>query len=478
MEKEMLLFIKKVRRRYVAQLLFLYGIIMSCIGLGIGTLINIMACFIPIYRSFFISVLFSMIVTLGGILCYGVFHFPNKKKMALVIDKRGLKERLTTSLELMEQSNPLDQSKLSLKELQLKDTIKAIRSFPIKERFPVRFPKKPFWLLLLVIIVFSAAALIPSPKKSEAMRRHEVAKEVGNQIKKVEKVIEKVEKIEKMDKTLEKQLKKMLKDTKKEIKKANSKEEAKKAIERFKTKVKQNLDNYRKKTENRVYKTKNTELKKILENKKSSKQTKNKITKKMLEALKKELKKQMKKAESAEEKEAIAAELSQLESLEQIDDIEDLLESLIQYKKEEKSSKDKNKKNSGTGQGSGNSGGAGTGTGKGNGNGAGSGIGGGKNTGSKQGIEMENTREENPEKVSIPGRKKGKDKNLKGQTSQGKSSNSKGGIGYGYAGEEVDYNQVIGDYIKNAYNKLDKNEVPAEMEDVVKEYFEGIHQGE
>lgn len=477
----MILFIKKVRRRYVTQRAIVYSLVIGCMGLGIGTLINLMACFIPIYQSFFLSIMITIIVTIFGILFYGVFHFPNKKKMALIIDKRGLKERLTTSLELIEKSHLPAQSQCSMKELQLQDTIKAIETFPIKERFPFRFPKKPFGFFILAMLVFIIAAAIPSPKKSEAIKKHEIVKEVKNQIKKVEKTYEQVEKMNKLDKTLKNSLKKMLQDTKQELKKAESKEQVKKAMERLKTKTKQNLDSQRKKKNNQIWNTKNQELKKILNKSKSTNENKHTISKKMLEAMKKALEEQMKKPENAEEKEALQQELSKLESLDQIDDLEDLLESTLNYKENKDSKNNKpTEKKSKQGEGSDTGDGLGKGEGAGNGSGGkqGSGKGGDKNTGSKKGIEMENNKQENPEKVSIPGRKVGKDKNLSGKSNQGKSHKSKGGVGYGYKGESVDYNKVIGDYKKNAYSKLEKKEIPGDMEDVVKEYFEGIHEGE
>ncbi len=139
--------------------------------------------------------------------------------------------------------------------------------------------------------------------------------------------------------------------------------------------------------------------------------------------------------------------------------------------------------NSGNGAGSGNGNGAGqggngtgTGNGSGNGNGQGSGIGGGKNYGSKNGIEKENNRADSNEQITIPGRTTGNDENLTGQSVDGESYQTVGGEGLTWSGEKVDYNEVVGEYTKEAYSRIENNEVPRGLEDVVKQYFEGINQ--
>lgn len=123
--------------------------------------------------------------------------------------------------------------------------------------------------------------------------------------------------------------------------------------------------------------------------------------------------------------------------------------------------------------------GSGTGTGgsgNGTGQGQGSGVGGGKNYGSKEGIEKENNRLENKEQITIPGRGTGSDANLTGQIVEGESYQTVGGEGLTWSGEKVDYNEVVGEYTKEAYSRIENNEVPRGMEEVVKSYFEGINE--
>ncbi|MSS65054.1 hypothetical protein [Velocimicrobium porci] len=324
-----------------------------------------------------------------------------------MIDQKGLEERLITSLELIEEEHPM-------KELQLKDTVQAIRTFGVKEKFPFLFPKKPFFFLIILLILFIVGAVLPSPKKLEAIKNHKIEEQAKQEIKKVEKAYEKVEKVKHLDKELEKQFKKLLEQGKKELKKANSKEEIKKSMDRLKTKIRQ--------------------------------------------------------------------ELQQLEAGQEL---EDVMEATFSLPKPDENDKKGEKKESGTGNGKdgqkeGKLNGTKSSNSKGKGNGASqgkNGLGGKKNYGSKNGIEQENTKKENPEKITIPGKKKGKDENLTGKATKGESKQSKGGIGYGYRGESVDYNQVVGEYKQEAYEKLEKNQIPSDMKGVVKEYFDYLETG-
>ncbi|MFW5675670.1 MAG: hypothetical protein ACOCNL_05230, partial [Acetivibrio ethanolgignens] len=127
----------------------------------------------------------------------------------------------------------------------------------------------------------------------------------------------------------------------------------------------------------------------------------------------------------------------------------------------------------GTGAGNGKNG---TGTGNGAG-GKGSGTGTGYNYGSSQGIEKaDKSNHGTPEQITIPGRQVGSDENLTGAGEDGTAFSQKGARSEGFRGEVVDYGTVLGEYSQAAYGQLGDGSIPAGMESVVKNYFDGLNE--
>ena len=48
--------------------------------------------------------------------------------------------------------------------------------------------------------------------------------------------------------------------------------------------------------------------------------------------------------------------------------------------------------------------------------------------------------------------------------------------GQAWRGDSVNYQQVIGDYSNNAYNKVDSSNYPKGVQDIVKSYFDDLNQ--
>lgn len=128
------------------------------------------------------------------------------------------------------------------------------------------------------------------------------------------------------------------------------------------------------------------------------------------------------------------------------------------------------------GNGTGNGNGNGNGTGKGNGTGGGGGIGGGYNYGSKNGMERELDLTNSEENVTISDSAVGNDSNLTGNKSGNNQYTQKTSNGLTWAGNSVNYNQVVGNYANQAYSQLENSKIPDYMKDVVKSYFEGLTQ--
>lgn len=124
----------------------------------------------------------------------------------------------------------------------------------------------------------------------------------------------------------------------------------------------------------------------------------------------------------------------------------------------------------GNGNGSGNGNGAGTGS-----NGSGDGSGGGWNQGSAVGVEREHESTLEQETVILPGTVAEGERLTGAAGEEGTSYLSPDQIkGEGYAGQKTEYEAVLGSYSEKAYGQIERNEIPSDMQDVVKKYFSGL----
>ena len=128
---------------------------------------------------------------------------------------------------------------------------------------------------------------------------------------------------------------------------------------------------------------------------------------------------------------------------------------------------------SGNGSGNGSSSSSGNGNGAGGGNGSG---GGGYNYGSKKGMERELELSNTEENVAIPDGAIGTDSNLTGKKNGNNQYTQKSSDSLTWAGNSVNYNQVVGNYAAQAYSNLESSNIPSSMKDIVKAYFEGLTQ--
>ncbi|MBP5305676.1 MAG: hypothetical protein J6Z02_07475 [Lachnospiraceae bacterium] len=127
--------------------------------------------------------------------------------------------------------------------------------------------------------------------------------------------------------------------------------------------------------------------------------------------------------------------------------------------------------NGGNGDGNGD-GGNGSGNGNGNG-GSGSGKGGGYNKGSEKGVERADIDMES-ESILIPGETV-ENEDLTGSTGEGETFESGNRIaGQGEKGTAVAYDSVINEYKDRAVSHIDNGKVDLKYKDLIKNYFEGL----
>lgn len=114
-------------------------------------------------------------------------------------------------------------------------------------------------------------------------------------------------------------------------------------------------------------------------------------------------------------------------------------------------------------------------SGQGSGNGSGqsqAGQGGGYNTGSNVGTEKDPSL--TGQMITIPNRELQDNENLDGKINTAGSGTTQRG-GEAWAGTSVDYQQVIGNYTQNAYNKVENSNYPSGVQDIVKSYFDDLN---
>lgn len=512
LDKKISSFIKKYGKRIKYNFLIdkiLFGILLCGV---ISFILLSISVFIPFKECYKIIVIFSMLIILGSFI-YGILKLPNKKEIALIIDSKGLKERVITSLDLFNNNSHLATA-------QKEDTIEKLESFNYKEKFPIKIDRKKLFKIGALIIICTGVFLIPSTAKTKAKELRGFEKGKSEIVSKIEKEKKEIEKTDSLSKEEKEKLEKILQDSKEELKDIETNKDMNKFLERLNKKIetlkeevksedgKKALENlYKELLEESIKKQQNDAINDL--NKVNEALNKTEEGEKISEALnsgdKEALENQLNELNSSlenmreEEKIELAESLKNLaltltdEELQALMnqasegvmngeiDSSELAKSLssLQNKSQGNSSnKGSSSQGNNTSQSGNNSSGSGNGSGNGSGSGSGnngSGSGTGWNTGSKNGTE--NTSKANKgEEVYIPGREVGSDENLTGNKNDNASSKVvETEKGLNFSGEKKDYNEVIGDYSKEELEGMEGSSIPENMKNIVKDYFDGLN---
>lgn len=427
-KKDLLFYIKKVQKRVFLReavgVFSRYLLVSLCVGVAV----NLLALVIPFYAAWRISVGAVFVLLFLGI-CHGLFRFPGKKRTARLLDEKGLSERVTTALEGLEEDS-------EIARLQRQDTLRRLEAFSIKAGFPLKLDFKRILAFVCLLGVFAVTALLPSPAKEEALRRQELSRQIKVQTRRAEELKRVAEELLSSDtKEAKEALKREIGLSIQELSLAKTEQELQKAEDRLEKKLEKALGN-------RGFLEKlSPKASSLLESYLPGK------VKEQRELAKQEAAKEKQTAGSGEGKEQGQGK-EQSEGKEQGQG-EGQSEGKEQGQGQGSSPEGKKKGKDGTGY----------------------------DYGSKQGIEKEE--KENlsiPEQITIPGRKLGKDENLTGGGEEGSSTYQKGSQSEGLRGEKVDYESVLGEYSRAAYGALSEGKIPAGMETVVKNYFDGLNE--
>ena len=517
LDKAILDFLNKASKRIKANFLLNLSIAGLKILLCLIFSLLLISLFIAIPYVLEIS-LVILVLGLIIILIYGFIKAPKKDKVALMVDSKGLNERLITSLELV---NCEDNISIA----QKKDTVECIKNFDIKKNLKIDIDKKQLLLSVALIFMCALVMFVPTTARKEAQKIRDFDKYQKTVIEKVEKEKEDIEKSDELTKEEKEELKKILEDAKKELKESEKKSEVNKTLERLEKKLedkKKSLTS--EKAKEAVEKAKKDLLNDF--NKEKEESAKKDVNKLVNELMKKQESKPLAEAVLNGEQEAINKELAEIQKklasmnsaelnelsealkdaalemsdeelaqalenaansvLDQKLDAQSLSEAITQSvnnsngQNNNQSSGQNQSQGSGQGQGQGQGSGQGTGQGQGGSGGSGSGSGGGQggpgwNTGSTVGKEndLENS---TGEQIYIPGRNEGSDSNLTGnKNDSGNSQQIESQNGLNVGGEKVDYDKVIGDYSNSALEGANNSNLPQSLKDLIKNYFQGLN---
>lgn len=499
---------RKIRLNFILDKL-LFGILISLMS---SLIILIVSIFITLKYSYTLIFSLSVLIILGSFI-YSIIKLPKEKEIALIIDSKGLHERVITSLELKDNN-----SELAI--VQKEDTLNKLRKFNYKKYFRLKVDKKKLYKVLVLILMCVITFFIPSASKTQARELRKFDEGKNEIINKVEKEKKDIEKNNELSEEEKKKLQEILEQAKKELKDLDNNKDINKLLERLGMK----LDNLKNEANSEEGKKLIESLKKSLleESMSKMKERAQKDLNTLNEKLNKSEKgKEISEALNAGNKEALENKLNDInnslssmsenekielsnalqeaaenlsdEDLQQLlqqasegvmngeidaSELANALASLSNSSQENNNSNSSAGKGSGSGTGSGNSSGSGSGSGLGSGSGSGSGSGAGGagwNTGSKVGKENTDT-PTSGEEIYIPGREVGNDGNLSGnKNSTGNSQSVETQNGLNLSGEKKNYNEVIDDYSQKELDSLDNSTLPQNMKDIIKDYFDGLN---
>lgn len=495
-------FVYKVRGRLREQKIINYLINTVGIGLGIGIMISVISLFVPLYYAVPAAVLIEGFSFMAGIVI-GICKTPTPMQAALMADAKGYKEKLSTAFYLRGKED-------SFSMLQKRDAVRITEAFQIRKEFPLQLPLKRSLLVFGLAVLFVISSLLETPARDNAVVKHEVNKEVKEEIAKLEKVEKSIKKNAEISSEEVKDVEKQLENAKKELEETQSKEELKKAKERIQKKMEMAGE----KTDNKALSQTLSQAVKEAKDSEMSKQKK--LAKEALEALEKAEKGSRKDKKEAYEKLKKLAQAFGDESLQKAaeeykesdyseNDYADAKKALndtlnnradnnqnlannssnnANRNSSQNSSSGKNQKSSGSNNNSQNSSGqsnnAQTGNQQGN-SGQAANNGQKSNRGSSPGWNKgsENGKEgpqKTDESITVPDGEIGDDENLTGKANgNNNSTKEKASQSKTWSGNKVSYGQVSGEYKKKAYKKIDGSNYPGKLKDKIRDYFDGLN---
>ncbi len=477
------------------------------VALCVYLVLAILSRFLPIYNPYFKGAIIVALISAIGFIA-SLFMPPKNKAAALLLDDRGLSERVITAYELIN-----DESTMAL--IQKNDAVKHLDSINIKKEIRIVLPKKIIALCLIIMSLVLLSAFIPNPMESKATELHNVKKKIENQEKEIEEVIKKVEANEKLNSVQKEEALEILRELKKDISKEKDLNDALKAMQRTENKLSMMKQKYDSKDTEKIIDafSKNESTKSLADALKSGeyKKLKKEIsdttkalqnldeesTRELLESLVELSKTLMENPDLAlaiinlaekiadgelggleNDLKALGDELDKLMQIEEFKmAMDDIINQLNCSDCQNPGNQGQNQGQSSGGNKSGSGGGSGSGSGAGSGSSSGSesvNQGGGSGLGKKESTGGEIKEYEKIFATDLLGGEGDKDI-LSGQKNQdGQVKVFKTEQGITVKGEMLPYDQVFGRYKEQAFKNIESNQIPQGMQEIVKEYFSSL----
>ena len=424
-KKYLLSQIDRCRRKLNLALFLEKSVVFLTIGGVLSALLEAVSLFVPFYSVHAWSLCVAAVFLLAGIII-AIDKRKGKKDAALTLDGFGMKERVVTAYEHLE-----DESAYAL--LQRKDAVRCLEAS--RERMKIRM--NPGWRRNLALAV--GLAFVPAPAREVAKQRHLLAKEAKEKQQELEKLVKKLEQIDTKALTAEQKaalakLTESMKLSAEELKNSKTREALHGAEQKLDYKYEQALSQLG------------------------------------------ELASQMKnpKAAGVASAEAMAKTLSGNNGKDGTGATASggSTDGSGNSEGDSGDAKPNGGENSDGSSGDGSQNGDGSnGDGSNNGNGNGSGNGGnsgpGRGTGSSSAAH---------DYVSVPNQK-GNDDSLQGnKTGSENSDYYRAQNGLAWEGDHVSLDSVVGDYTKDAYEGISSGKYPSGMEPVIRDYFENLNE--
>ncbi len=513
-------FIKKVRRRMTEQKVLQYAGIGILAGFFVAVICSVIALFVPWYYATICGVAAVLLGLVAGCII-GFIRRPAMEAAALQLDAHGFQERLITAYGLRGKEDIYS-------NMQKQDTIKRISAFSIRNTFPLKIRWKTLVATLILAGAFAGIACIPTAAKQQAAQYQEIAQQIEEEVEKVEETIEHIEGMEDLSEEEKQEIIGTLSAAIEELEAAGSAEELSKAKERISVIANQEAA----KTQ---YRDVREELQSLADGLSDSEKTESQQLAEDLQDLQQDLQ-NLSDATSDKDIQAIANELQQLGQKTGNQTMQDagqqlannnLSQSELQQAQQAvaneqqtaqaqaSSEQASNKQSSGqsgtsgdntsqdssgqstqadsqqgsqssagsqdgtqsteassgqSGEGSGSDEGSSSQSGE-NSSGGQSGSGTGYDQGSNQGVQADS--DSTGSMVTIPDIEMQENEALDGKVNtNGSAATQKGG--QAWSGYSVFYEQVIGSYSQNAYNKVESSNYPKGVQDIVKSYFDDL----
>lgn len=202
------------------------------IGLGLFSVISIASLVVPIYRSWLVGLIALGASVLVSIILGFVFR-PKLMDAASAADSLGLKERMTTALECIDNDDDMSQ-------IVVRDAAGFANTVNVKKAFRFNIPRDIMLLFLCLFLTSFVPMFFNTSAKEKAIENHEIEELKKEADERLEQKVGEIVNAAIPDE-LKEEAANLLEEAKQELKSDHTKESIKKTEERFGKKLEQQV---------------------------------------------------------------------------------------------------------------------------------------------------------------------------------------------------------------------------------------------